>query len=100
MIALIPAEQTSPETDREALVALHKATDGENWGDNDNWLSEEPLGQWSGVETDENGRVVELNLGSRQLSGEIPPELGNLASLTSLDLAACPRNRVGEPLRV
>ena len=32
--------QTSPETDREALVALYNATGGPNWERNDNWLSE------------------------------------------------------------
>ncbi len=29
-----PLAQTSPETDREAFVALYNATDGPNWGNN------------------------------------------------------------------
>ena len=29
--------------DRQALVALYNATDGANWANNENWLSEEPL---------------------------------------------------------
>ena len=34
---------TSAETDREALVALYNSTDGPNWDDAQNWLSDRPL---------------------------------------------------------
>ena len=78
------AQMTSPETDRAALVALYNATGGPNWNDNNNWLSDVPISEWHGVTTDDNGRVIELNLWSNQLSGEIPPELGNLANLQQL----------------
>ena len=75
------------ETDREALVALYNSVNGPNWLNNDNWLSDDaPLGQWYGVTTDNNGRVIRLDLEENQLSGEIPPELGNLANLTWLFL--------------
>ena len=77
---------TAPETDREALVALYNSTDGPNWRRSRNWLSNAPLGEWYGVTTDNNGRVIELFLHENQLSGEIPPELGNLANLESLFL--------------
>ena len=79
--------QTSPETDREALIALYNATDGPNWDRNDNWLSDVPIGEWSDVTTDDNGRVTLLILNYNQLSGEIPPELGNLANLGYLTLS-------------
>ena len=83
--------------DRAALVALHAATDGPNWADDVNWLGDGPLGAWRGVETDAFGQVVRLDLGGRQdgetgewvshgLRGTIPPELGRLAGLTSLNL--------------
>ena len=78
--------QTSAETDREALVALYNATGGPNWSGNYNWLSDVPISEWEGVTTDGNGRVTELDLYGNQLSGEIPPELGNLANLTGLFL--------------
>ena len=81
-----PMAQTSPETDREALVALYNATDGPNWIRNNSWLSDVPTSEWEGVTTDDNGRVTELDLRRNQLSGEIPPELGNLANLQGLDL--------------
>ena len=79
-----PMAQTSPETDREALIALYNATGGPNWSGDYNWLSDVPIGEWEGVTTDGNGRVIGLALLGNQLSGEIPPELGNLANLEDL----------------
>ena len=76
------------ETDREALVALYKATDGDNWGNNINWLSDAPLSEWYGITTDGGGRVTEIDLYLNQLSGQIPPELGELAHLKSLSIAS------------
>ena len=73
-------------TDRAALVALYNATDGANWLNNGNWLSNAPMGEWHGVTTDSDGRVTHLNLRHNQLTGEIPAELGNLTNLTHLDL--------------
>ena len=72
--------------DRKALTALYEATDGPNWNVKDNWLTAAPLENWYGVQTDDQGRVTLLNLVSNALTGEIPPELGNLANLGSLSL--------------
>ncbi len=77
---------SDPSSDREALVALYNATDGPAWDDNDNWLTDEPLEDWDGVDTDDYGRVNELSLYDNNLSGHIPSELGDLASLKFLDL--------------
>ena len=52
----------SVASDRGALVALYEATDGPNWVNNDNWLTDAPLGEWYGVETDSSGRVVRIEL--------------------------------------
>ena len=72
--------------DRAALVALYHATDGPNWANNGNWLSDRPLGEWYGVTTDGSGRVVGLDLKYNRVSGQIPAELGNLTDLQSLRL--------------
>ena len=74
------------EGDRANLVALYNATGGPNWERNNNWVSDMPISEWSGVTTGDNGRVTGLDLYENQLSGEIPPELGNLANLAWLDL--------------
>ena len=76
------------QRDREVLVALYNATDGPNWKNRDNWLSDKSIDQWRGVTTDEDGRVTVLILNLNYLTGEIPPEIGNLASLRHLDLSS------------
>ena len=81
-----PSRETSAETDREALIALYEATDGPNWVNNENWLSDVPTDDWHRVDTDAGGRVVRLNLSYSQLSDEIPSELGNLSNLVGLEL--------------
>ena len=81
-----PMAQTSPETDREALIALYNATGGPDWRINRNWLTDVPVGEWEGVTTDDNGHVTVLDLSYNQLSGEIPPKLGNLENLIELYL--------------
>ena len=76
----------SPITDRNALIALYNATGGAGWYDDRHWLSDLPIGEWRGVTTDGDGRVIGIDLSSNQLSGAIPPELGNLANLEELSL--------------
>ena len=99
-----PATVTDP--DRAALTALYEATDGPNWVNSENWLTDAPLGDWYGVVTDGAGRVVQLDLSGRWdndagrhishgLSGRIPPELGGLVHLTWLSLV---RNDLSGPV--
>ena len=76
----------SVASDRAALVALYNATNGANWQRNTNWLSDRPLGEWSGVMTDSSGRVTHLTITQDGLSGRLPAELGNLSNLRHLHL--------------
>ena len=70
----------------DVLVALYSATDGANWKNNENWLSDAPIGEWHGVTTDRTGAVVALDLYDNNLNGEIPTEIGELSELMSLFL--------------
>ena len=93
-ITVIMAATDSAATDRAALAALYEATDGPNWVNNENWLTDAPLGEWFGVTTNHEGRVVALEMGyddwdadqwiSNNVSGPIPPELGSLTRLEHL----------------
>ena len=73
-------------TDRAALMALYNSTDGDNWTDNTNWGTDEPLSEWHGLWTHSNGRVAELFLNDRNLVGTLPAALGNLDQMYWLHL--------------
>lgn len=80
----------SVETDREALMILSDSRNDysfHNWSHRDNWWTEAPLGEWYGVTTDDDGRVVGLELAGNRLTGGLPPQLGNLSRLEVLDLS-------------
>ena len=47
-------------------MALYNVSGGPDWSRTDNWLTDEPLNEWYGVTTGENGRVTELNLPTNQ----------------------------------
>ena len=74
-------------SDREVLDTLHRVMGGGNWSDTTNWLSDEALSEWYGVETDEAGKVVGLSLGANNLTGTIPAAIGELGDLVALDLS-------------
>ena len=76
---------TVENPDRVALVALYNATDGRNWTNDENWLTDRPLRQWYGVFAS-SGRVRRLDLRGNNLSGQIPPEIAKLSSLSQLTL--------------
>lgn len=83
--ATVGVSVMTSDLDKAVLIALYNATNGPNWTNNDNWLSEAPVGDWHGVETDGDDRVVELRLTQNNLEGPIPAELGSLDRLEALD---------------
>ena len=66
------------------LRALYESTNGPAWHRRDNWLTDAPVETWHGVTVDSGGRVIGLDLRQNNLTGEIPPDLGNLAHLKLL----------------
>ncbi len=92
--------------DRAALETLYNATDGPNWVNNENWLTDTPLAEWYGVRTNGSGRVVSLDLAGEWdpekresirhgLNGPISPEVGHLTALRTLNLS---RNALSGPI--
>ena len=74
-----------------ALHALYQSTDGDNWFDNSGWDTTatptiEELNGWFGVQVFQDW--VEIILVGNNLTGMIPPELGQAAGLRNLWLAA------------
>ena len=86
----LSAEQTFRVTvehsDRAKLEALYDALGGDDWTNNTRWKTDAPLGEWHGVATNADGRVVRLDLNDNGLVGQIPPEIGDLALLEELHL--------------
>ena len=78
------SEVTVASPDRAILMALYEATDGPNWSNSEHWLTDAPLGEWFGVMTNREGRLSRLELGFNELTGPIPPELGELSHLEQL----------------
>ena len=100
------AEITVMARDRAALIALYETADGPNWVNAENWLTDAPLCDWYGVDTNASGRVVGLDLNGRWdneaqewiphgLKGPIPTELG---TLTNLELLWLGRNDLSGPI--
>ena len=68
------------------VVKLYQETDGENWINNDNWLSDKPLNDWYGI-TAVDTMVIAIDLQRNHLSGTIPKGIFSLLSLRKLDLS-------------
>ncbi len=75
-----------PTSQYDILAAIYEATNGPKWANNDNWLTDAPLGEWYGVSTDSDGQVTSLSLGWNFLQGRIPREIGGLSRLNYLGL--------------
>ncbi|WP_420317119.1 FG-GAP-like repeat-containing protein [Ekhidna sp.] len=71
-------------SDSLALVAIYDSLGGGNWNDSTNWKLG-PVNTWFGVEVI-GDRVVGLKLPSNNLSGQLPPAIGDLTAMTVLDL--------------
>ena len=62
------------DAERDALVALYRATNGESWIRKTGWCTSAPLSEWYGIKVSE-GRVVELYLRENNLRGATVVEL-------------------------
>ena len=81
-----PLPADAPQ-DLRPLIALYNSTNGPNWRNNDNWLTDRPLYEWFGLRVNIDGRVTGIHLGGNLLKGSLPPELGELDQLQELGIA-------------
>jgi len=73
------------------LISIYNALNGPNWegyqGGLEVWdLYNKPINEWAGVDLDEFGRISSLLIKFKNLSGTIPPEIGNLTELRSIGI--------------
>ena len=76
-----------PDRQLSILEALFESTRGAGSTRSGNWLTDASLDTWYGINVNNQGRIVALDLGQDNLQGTIPPELGDLSSLRVLELA-------------
>ena len=77
------APLTCAQTDSLALVAFYNSTNGADW--TNPWDLTQPMSTWQGVSI-VDGCVTKLILSGRGLSGTLAPEIGDLQSLSHLNL--------------
>lgn len=70
--------------DYAALKALFYATGGNNWLSSTNWLTSEPFENWYGLRTNDDGRVIHMDLEFNNLIGSLPEEFGDIDQLENL----------------
>ncbi|WP_299130967.1 hypothetical protein, partial [uncultured Winogradskyella sp.] len=78
------------QQEKDALTAFYNALGGDNWVDNTNWLSNEPVSTWSHITTSGN-KVIGIDIfGDGNWVGQIPEEIGSLTNLEYLGIALNP----------
>ncbi len=75
-----------PATERNALIAIFDALNGDSWNDNTNWKNGGDESTWHGV-TIVGCHVTGLNLQNNNLIGALPSEIGDLTELVNLNLS-------------
>jgi Leucine-rich repeat (LRR) protein len=82
LLSISSFAEVSP-VEKNALLKLYKATKGSQWITK--WDLKSPVSTWYGVGVKED-KVVSLKLINNNLVGQLPTELGDLASLEVLNL--------------
>ena len=73
------SNELGEKVDRGVLRTLYNLNGGDEWTNNEKWLSDDdPVSSWYGVSTDAMGRVSGLNLRNNRLKGELTGALETL----------------------
>ncbi|MEE9572355.1 MAG: FlgD immunoglobulin-like domain containing protein, partial [Candidatus Neomarinimicrobiota bacterium] len=68
------------------LVNLYNSTEGPNWINSTNWLSDLPISEWHGI-TFQDSSVNAIELPRNNLSGQLSEDIGELTNLEILNLS-------------
>ena len=75
----------TPPSQTQALIDLYRATNGQNWIVNGNWLkNDQPCSNWVGVTCDAAHNIARLDLPSNNLVGSLPESLRQMRNLQTL----------------
>lgn len=80
---VVTIKQSRIDLEREVLIALYKATNGDNWTNNTNWCSDKPISEWYGIIKNPDKSLL-ISLNSNNLVGKLPNKMRNLQNLSSL----------------
>lgn len=82
-----PTDPALRDRERQALIAFYEALGGPDWIERDFWVSDRPVGEWRGVKTDAEGRVVRLTIYDNNVTGRLPAAVCKLERLRTLHLS-------------
>ena len=78
-----------PNNERDSLISIFNAANGQNWTHNTNWNTAMPVSSWYGItvtEIEGIEHVTQIILSMNNLSGIIHNAIGNLTKIQVLDL--------------
>jgi Leucine-rich repeat (LRR) protein len=73
-------------SERDILELLYDQLGGVGWHAREDWMSEESVCDWYGIDCDENESVTSIQLGGNQLVGSFPTEIYLLPNLVHLKI--------------
>ena len=76
------------QRDSLTLVSLYEYTDGANW--TNSWDLDAPMDTWFGLTLNSSGCARQLKIVQNNLTGSLPPNLGDLSELSSLEITHNP----------
>jgi thiol-disulfide isomerase/thioredoxin len=81
--------ETVLDKQRQALIDLYSATDGEHWYRNSNWCTDKPLEEWDCLWVwNSTGKIYKWSLRGNNLTGTLPESFLDLMSYDAMDISA------------
>jgi len=72
--------------EREVLLDVYQSLGGDQWDDNSGWCTDRPFSEWYGITTHDDGHVMDIMLHGNNMKGVIPASIGKLTRLRQLEI--------------